>query len=120
MSTTISTGSLTTSPDLVKNWASFQETRNVIHTVIGKSAPDVTLKPAAMKSGKLSLFYTSLDAAESARTLFTTAAVFTIYTTDAPWINGFNFVVNGSVSAIVEEIDLASWHLDIDYQEVQT
>lgn len=118
MSTTISTGSLTTLPVLVKNWESAQETRNIIHKIIGKSAPDVTIKPAGMRTGTLSLFYTTLSAAESARSIFTTAAVFTITSTDAPWLDGFKFVISGSVSAAIEEVDLASWHISIDYQEV--
>ena len=98
MTTTIASGIHTTTPSLVKSWSSSQEARNVVHTIIGRSDPDITLKPA----GKL----------------FALPLVFVIDSTDETWLDGFRFVANGNISAVLDADDFTSWHISVDYQEV--
>ena len=118
MTTTIATGIHTTTPNLVKTWSSAQESRNVIHHIIGRSDPDITLKPAGLRTGTLELFYLTKTAAETARDVFAREGVFVIDSDDETWLDGFRFVVSGSITAALESADLTSWHISVDFQEV--
>lgn len=118
MTTTISSGIHATTPSLIKSWSSSQEARNVVHNIIGRSDPDITLKPAGKRTGTLELFYTTKTAAETARELFALPLVFVTDSTDETWLDGFRFVANGNISAVLDGDDFTSWHISVDFQEV--
>jgi len=118
MTTTIASGTLDTTPALIKSWSSTQEARNVVHTIIGRSDPDITLKPAGKRTGTLELFYTTKTAAEEARELFALPLVFLVDSDDETWLDGFRFVTVGSISSVLDSDDFTSWHISVDFQEV--
>jgi hypothetical protein len=118
MTTTIASGIHTTTPSLVKSWESTQPTRNVVHHIIGRSDPDITLKPAGKRTGTLQLFYTTKTAAEAARELFALPLVFVTDSTDETWLDGFRFVSSGNISAVLDADNFTTWHISVDFQEV--
>lgn len=117
MTITISSGTLTFSPELITAWGTSQESRNVIHPIIGKSDPDVTLKPASTRSGTLELLFSSATAANSARGVLASGTVFTISGSET-WLNGIDFVMSGSISAALEDDTRRLWTISADFTEV--
>lgn len=117
MTTTITTGSTTITPVLVLGWQTSQESRNIIHAIIGRSDPEVTLQPANLRTGTLQLFFTTEAAAEEARVLHSGAAVFYLDSDEITSANMY-YVVNGSISAALEDDTRLYWTVSVDYQEI--
>jgi hypothetical protein len=117
MTTTITTGSTTITPVLVLGWETSQESRNIIHSIIGRSDPDVTLQPANLRTATLQLFFTTEAEAEEARTLHSAAAVFYLDSDEIAAANLY-YVVSGSISAALEDETRKYWIVSVDYQEI--
>lgn len=118
MTTSITSGIHSTTPLFVKSWETSQATRNVIHNIVGKSEPDITLKPAGLRTGTFELFYASQEDAENARAVLSLPTVFLVSSDDETWLNDFKFVSVDSISAALDETDLTSWHFSVGFQEV--
>ena len=114
---TISAGTLTFSPELVTAWETSQESRNVIHVIIGRADPDVTLKPASSRTGTLEMLFLTASAANTARGILGAGAVFTISDSET-WLDGFNFVMSGTISAALEDTTRNLWTVNADFTEV--
>jgi len=114
---TISSGTLTFTPELITAWETSQNSRNVIHDIIGKSDPDVTLKPASTRSGTLEMLFLSASAANSARGVLANGTIFTISDSET-WLNGLDFVMNGTISAALEDTTRDLWTITADFVEV--
>ena len=117
MAITISSGTLTFSPELITAWETSQESRNVIHAIIGKSDPDVTLKPSSTRTGTLELLFLSASAANTARGVLAAGTVFTISGSES-WLNGIDFVMSGSISTALVDDTRKEWTISADFTEV--
>lgn len=117
MSTTITTGDTTITPTIITGWEASQDSRNVIHTIIGRPSPDVTLKPAALRSGTLEMVFETAADAEEARQLHTDAVVFTLTSTDQTTIN-MTYVVSGNIGSVLEDVTRNLWIITVDFQEI--
>lgn len=115
--TTISSGTLTFTPELVTAWEVTQESRNVLHTIIGKTDPDVTLKPSSTRSGTLELLFTTATTADTARGILTQGTIFTISDSET-WLNGLDFVMSGNVTTALEDETRRLWTITADFTEV--
>lgn len=118
MTTTVSAGSLSFSPDLITGWSSEQESRNIIHAIIGRPTPDVTLKPAPARTGMIEMFFAVGAESFLARSILATGAVFTIISDETPWLDGLTFVLIGTLSATLNPESRTSWMLSTGFQEV--
>lgn len=117
MATTISNGTTTLTPTIVDGWESVQATRNVIHDILGNTSPDVTLRPARMRTGTLKTVWETKAQAEAARQLHLTATVFTL-TSDVITYITMQYVVAGAVTTTLFDDTRNAWTVDIEYQEV--
>ena len=115
--TTITSGTLTFTPELVTAWATSQDSRNVIHDTIGKTDPDVTLKPASTRKGTLEMLFLSASAANTARGILTNGTIFTISDSET-WLNGLKFVMSGTIEAVHEDETRNLWTMTAEYTEV--
>lgn len=118
MTTTITAGSLSFSPTLITGWSTAKESRNVIHAIIGRTHPDVTLKPAQARTGTLEMFFIVGTDAFLADSILASGAVFTISSDETPWVDGLSFVLSGSITATLTPDTRSSWMLSADFQEV--
>ena len=117
MANTIFDGSTTITPNLITGWESTQESQTVVHKVIGKSAPDITLKPASMRTGTLETVFLTANNANSARNFLSQAKKF-ILATDQTWLVEMHFVVTGNVTCSLEPNTQNVWLVKFDFQEV--
>ena len=117
MTTTITDGHTTVTPTLVMGWQTSQDTRNIVHPIIGSSNPDVTIKPSNLRTGEMSLLFDTYVQADLCRALHANAAVFQLYTDDFPAAN-MNYVVFQEVKLTLEETGQRYWIVNIQFQEV--
>lgn len=114
---TITSGILTFTPSLITAWAVSQTSRNVVHEIMMRATPDVTLKPASSRSGTLDMLFSSSTEAEAARVALAAGTVFTISGAET-WLEGFTFVASGTISATLDDSTRVLWTVSADFREV--
>lgn len=117
MATTITSGSTTLTPELVLGWESVQDSRNIVHPIIGSANPDVTLKPANLRTGTLEMLFLTAADAEEARIAHATLGVFQLVSTEITYADMY-YVVSGSINTTLEDVTRHLWTFSIDFQEV--
>jgi hypothetical protein len=117
MTTVISYPSGSSTPALVLGWESRQESRNIVHPIVGISNPDVTLRPANLRTGTLHLFYMDEASAESIRAAHTAGVVFSLSSDDVDSID-MSYVVDGEIGTRLDDQTRIRWIVDVDFQEV--
>lgn len=117
--TTITHNSTTITPLLVLGWESAQETRNVVHEIIGKSSPDVTLRSAKSRTGTLHTLWDNAADAETCRALHAQEGTFTLASDEIAQLD-MTYVVSGAITVLLDEESRALWTVDVDFIEVTT
>jgi hypothetical protein len=112
----ITNGVVTIEPELVLGYETTQEAGNVVHEIIGRGDPDVTLRPARSRSGTLALFFLTEADAETARNSLATGDVWDLaaeLTTIA-----MSFVVSGDIMVRLDPETRLRWLVNVGYREV--
>ena len=120
MPTTITSGGSTITPSQVLGYKADREAQSIIHPILGSPNPDVTLRPASLRSGRLELGFegaTSETASKTAADLLSTAVTFNLVSSDRTSIP-MPFVVTGSVTRELEEESRAAWMVSFAFQEI--
>lgn len=115
---TITDGVTTLTPDLVLGWESTREARTRVHAILSREDPDVTLRPAATRSGLLRLFFTEWADAYAADQAHGGATVWTLDATTEQAGLTLTYVVSGPTSLRDEGTDRRRWLVEVAYQEV--
>lgn len=117
MTTTLSNGSSTITPDAVTGFASSSEHGNIVHRLLGVELVDVLLRPASLRTGSLELELDDEAAAYAAEQLLRGAHVWTLTNDELDTI-GMQFVVVGNVGRRLDGTG-AAWLVTFGWQEVQ-
>ncbi len=103
MTTTISSGATTITPELVTGWESSNDTYNIVHDILSRSTPDITLRGATTRSGTLTMLFLTEASCETARALHAGANVLTLASTEITAAN-FDYIVAGPVVTMLEDV----------------
>ncbi|MCR2785439.1 MULTISPECIES: hypothetical protein [unclassified Microbacterium] len=120
MATVLTTGASVIAPTIVLNISSSREAQNLVHPIIGRAQPDITLRTAGVRTGQLELGFEGLTSeadSATAESLLAGAAVWTIVSDERSTLE-FSFVVTGSVTRDLDSDSRDAWVVKIDYQEV--
>jgi hypothetical protein len=117
MTTTITDAATNIIPDLVLGYNTTRASRNVIHNVIGKAEPDITLELDGLRTGTLQLFFETKETAWEAYNALAGVATWELTDTDYPEID-MNFVREGNMSMELDPVSRRRWIIEVDYQEV--
>jgi len=104
-------------PALVLGYDTSSESSNRSRNVIGSRSPAITLGSESLRSGDLSLYFTTAALAWTARNTLATAAVFTLTSPEEPNIN-MKFVRAGGMKTALDSETLSQWVVTVGYQEV--
>jgi hypothetical protein len=115
--TTISDGTTTLTPMLVLGWSTSREARTVVHRLIGQAAPDVTLRPHALRSGSLRILCADMAEALAMEALHAAGVVLTLDDDDVSAV-AMSYVVSGALSVDLDPATLARWVVTADFTEV--
>ncbi|NYF29232.1 MULTISPECIES: hypothetical protein [unclassified Microbacterium] len=118
--TTITHASGTIVPTVVDGYEASSEARSIVHTVMGRTDPDITLRPAGMRTGTLSLVFATRAAAWAAFAILRVPQVLTLTDPDVPEV-GMSFVVaGGSISMGLDDETRSVWTVSVPFHEVQS
>lgn len=117
MATTITSGATTITPQLVTGWESTNDTQNIVHDILSRSTPDITLRGSTTRSGTLVMLFLTEAACETARALHTGANVLTLASTQITAAN-FDYIVAGAVAAALDDETRRYWTLSVDYKQI--
>lgn len=114
MSSVIETPTGTISPILVTEYSAKRASQSVVHKIMGRTDPDVTLRPAALRTGSLTLLFSTQADAQNGADLLGVLGVSVLSDTDVPGV-GMSFIATGDLA--VQE-DSPNWTLALDFTEV--
>lgn len=119
MATTFTDGTTILYPTVVDGWDASRRARNIIHDVLGRADPDVTLRPAGLRSGKLRLVFADEADAMQASNMHAQAATFQLVSTDRDHIN-MTYVATDEVRLTLDDATRDAWVVEVGYQEVSS
>jgi L-lactate permease len=117
----ITHGATTLTPTAVTNVTSTRQSGNLVHEIIGRAEPDITLRPASTRVGVLELAYVGPDSEDDsalAELTHATGAVFTLHSPDVPSL-GFAYVLDGALER-AQDTTRKAWTVRVPYREVTT
>lgn len=104
-------------PDLVLGWDSSRQSRTVVHDVLGRPDPDVTLRPASTRTGTLRLFFLDLATAVACEEAHAAATIWTLSTADVLPAT-MRYVVDGQIRLTSDGPAHARWVLEAPFREI--
>lgn len=122
MTTTITTGATVITPTIVLGYEESREAQSIVHPILGSTTPDVTLRPAVLRTGRLSCGFsgaTSETLSKSAADTLAGASTFALADTDRATVAMTFVVPQGSqVTRTLEDETRNAWVVSFDFQEV--
>ncbi len=116
MTTTLSDGTSTVVPILITGWATSRPARTVVHDIIDRSSPEVTLREAGLRTGVFEVVFATAADAFEAEAMHTQATAFTFADDTA---GTFDYVVPEGTEIEVElDETRRAWIVRVPFQEV--
>ncbi|WP_156172660.1 hypothetical protein [Microbacterium sp. Ag1] len=118
MATYITAGVTTITPRLVDGYESEREGGTIVHPILGRREPDVTLRPAGLDAGKLVLLFDVEADALTARNALSAAGVFRLVS-DERTIGMYFVVPEGErLSFRLNDDTRDDWVVEVPFHEV--
>lgn len=111
-----STGTIT--PDIVDGWRASREARTIVHTILGRAAPDVTFRPAGIRSGSLTCVFSVEADAAAAADVFAIPQVLTLTDADRPHLAMSFVVADGDIDVSLDDETRDVWIVTVPFREV--
>lgn len=107
--------SLVIEPSATDGYDSARESGNLVHPILGKPEPDVTIRPAKMRTGTLTYWFDDEAESRAAEQAHSTGDIFTLIYGHRPTIE-MSYVPSG---VIARRLDKSSaWIVTVDFTEV--
>lgn len=114
MPATIASAVATLTPLALSDYTADQDGGSILHDILGRTNPDVTLRPAGMRRGTMTLDFASDALAAAARVSLAGAAVWTLTHTERASIN-MRFIVRRHGRAVAGD---GRYAVRVDFEEV--
>lgn len=114
MAHVITSGATVLTPTVVEDYESASRVGTVVHDIIGRADPDVTLRPAATRTGRLRMTFPDEASSRAAEIAFRAPAVFA-WTAPLSSVS-MTFVPQDDITRRL--LDTGRWVLEVGYREV--
>ncbi|MFD6091320.1 hypothetical protein ACFWGN_04270 [Oerskovia sp. NPDC060338] len=119
MGTTITAGGVSVAPLGVMDLSYDREARTIVHDILDRPDPDVTLRPTGLRAGNLVFLCADDPSRDAVEELHTTAAgVVSLTATDRPRLDGLRYVVTGRLNVVLDSQTRHRWLVTVPYREV--
>jgi len=110
----------TSSPVEVYGYEAARQSQNVIHPILGKPDPDVTLRPASLRRGTLDLLFTdSWFSSQCLRMLSKPASFWFLDENTGDFDHfRFRFVIDGEVREVLDDSTRKVWLIRVPFQQI--
>lgn len=105
-------------PEVVDGYEPAIDVRSIVHTILGRSDPDVTFRPAGMRTGVLSFVFAARASAWAAVAVLRVPQVLTLTDADVPEVNMSFVVAPGQLRPTLDPETRAVWIVEVPYAEV--
>lgn len=120
MTTTIAHVTGVVVPEVVNGFEGTREARTIVHAILGRPDPDVTFRPAGLRTGTLRLVFATGAAAAAAEAALTVPQVLTLIDNEVPEV-GMSFVVaEGDIVTTLDTTTRVVWIVALPFREVTT
>lgn len=116
--TTISDGTTTITPILIDGYESVRASRNVKHDILGTAVPSFSLRPAGLRSGRLTALMEDRAAALALENVLAGANLLTFTDTDTTLTMTFGLDGDGQIVTRLDRDTRRRWLVEWDYAEV--
>ena len=116
--TTITHAAGVITPTIQDGYAAKIASRNRVHTILGRRDPDITFRPAGLRTGTLPLVFESRADAWAAAGTLVLPQQFTLTDPDVPEINMVFAVPEGDLEPTLDPDTRSVWLLNVPFQEV--
>jgi hypothetical protein len=141
MSYLITQGSTVIQPQVIDGYSSTSQSASKVHTIMGRTAPAITLRPGGLRRGTLRMVFggttsgggyaiidgilteiegftgASEDLSLAAETAHRDGGVFTLTVTERSTVS-MQYIVDGSVTRELDDATRDVWIVSVDFQEV--
>ena len=107
-------------PAIMDGFSSTAKSKNVVHDVIGRADPDVSILPGGYRTGTLKLVFADESQSRICERLHLYASAPLTITDDDLSTAAMTYVVSGSVARALDEDSRTAWVVSVDFQEVQS
>ncbi|UUE19892.1 hypothetical protein [Microbacterium sp. J1-1] len=115
MSTTIThAGGVITAS--LEEWRVLSEARSIVHTILGRVDPDITLRPTSPRRGAFTLAFETGAAAQSARLALAVPQVLTLSNSGVAEVSMQFVIAGGDLGDALSRSGV--WTLEVPFQEV--
>lgn len=101
---------------LLMSYAADRESGNIVHRILGRADPEITLKPLRLRTGSLTCFMGTSAEAHALVAQFTQLGWQRLASTEEPLTNMY-FVVAGNL-AVTADDETETFTVAVDFQEV--
>lgn len=105
-------------PEVVDGFDAEREARSIVHTIMGREDPDVTMRPSSLQQGTLTLVFATGAAAAAAAATLNLLRVFTLSDSDVPEVNMSFVVANGRARRRLDSSTRKVWIVEVPFSEV--
>lgn len=120
MTTSITDGTTTVTPDLITAYASTNVARNIFHIVLGAESEDVNLIPASLRTGTITYQIADTTDAFAALALHNDpAGPLSLTSTDIAAVD-MVYLPSGNIVLTLDPDTAAMWLLAVDFHEVSS
>ncbi|GAB6857872.1 hypothetical protein [Microbacterium xylanilyticum] len=118
MATTILAGATIITPRLVEGYEASREGGTIVHKILGRTSPDITLRPAGTRTGTLTLLFTDETAANNAWAAVCANGVLQLVSDERTI--GMTFVVpeGQQIGFALDDATRNHWHVTVPFQEI--
>lgn len=120
MATIIVQGADVIAPSIVLGIMPGRESQNLVHPIIGRAEPDVTLRPANLRTGSIEMGFAGPTAeadSYAAEMLHAAGGIFTVISDERSTL-GLSYVTTGRIVRELEDATRDGWILRVEFQEV--
>lgn len=117
MTSYVTDGTTTVTPEVVDGYTSGRESGIRVHPILGRAYPDITYQVAKLRTGTFRLVFADETDALDAETLHTTGSILTIVSDERASAN-FSYVATDTVIRELDDETRDVWVVEVTYQEV--
>lgn len=115
--TTITDGTTTVTPLLILRREHTRAAGTIVHEILGRPDPDVSLAPARTRRGRHRILFSDYAHAMECDALHRGASVLVLDDTDQP-ANSMSYVVSGDITLTLDEQTSRRVIVEVEYREV--
>lgn len=118
MGTTVTSGAVSVAPMGVMSLRYTRPSRTLVHIVLDREDPDITLRPSSPRTGSLEYLCADEDAARALENLHAVAPGVLVLASDRAHLDGLRYVVVDSLGVELDARTRRRWLVTVPFQEV--